>query len=78
MGNIAPGYSATIFLTNPAANQILNVTGQFGYWGGGGAGWQVVGQVFGAWSTAGVVDGFRVQMDSGNITSGSIIIYGVL
>ncbi len=77
MGNIAPGYSGTITLTNPSANQIMNITGQFGYWGGGGAGWQVTGQIFGAWSTAGVVDGFRVQMDSGNIVSGSIIVYGI-
>jgi hypothetical protein len=78
ISNSAPGYSGQIILTNPSASAIMNVNGQFGYFGGGGSGWQVVGSFSGAWSTAGVVDGFQVQMDSGNITSGSIIIYGIL
>ena len=77
MGNIAPGYSGTITLTNSSANAIMNIDGEFGYWGGGGAGWVVSGTVFGAWGTAGVVDGFQVLMDSGNLTSGSILVYGI-
>ena len=31
----------------------------------------------GYWNTAGVVDGFQVLMDSGNLTSGQILIYGI-
>jgi hypothetical protein len=79
ISNSAPGYSGTITLTNPSANSITSINGEFGYFGGGGAGWQVRGSFFGAWATAGVVDGFQVKMDDGsNIASGSIIIYGRL
>jgi hypothetical protein len=77
ISNSAPGYSGTLTLTNPSISQIMNINGQFGYYGGGGAGWQVTGTLFGGWGTTGVVDGFQVLMDSGNITSGQILVYGV-
>jgi hypothetical protein len=77
IGNASPGVCGTLTIFNPSVSQKTSIIGQFSYLGGGGAGWQVVGQVFGYWNTAGVIDGFQVLMDSGNITSGSILIYGI-
>jgi hypothetical protein len=75
--NAAPGYTAQITFTAPSANDICTVTGSFAYIGAGGTAYYSVGQTFGAWTTSGVVDGFQVLMDSGNITSGKIILYGL-
>lgn len=75
--NVAPGLSGRITLTNPSANAICSVAGQINYIGAGGTAYYSVGQTFGAWLTAGIVDGFQVLMDSGNITSGQILIYGI-
>ncbi len=75
--NAAPGLSGQITLTNPSASAIASVTGNIGYIGAGGTAYYSVGQTFGAWTTAAAVDGFQVLMDSGNITSGQILVYGL-
>jgi hypothetical protein len=75
--NVAPGFSGEITIINPSANAICSVYGQIAYIGAGGTAYYTVGQTYGAWGTAGVVDGFQILMDSGNITSGSIIVYGI-
>jgi hypothetical protein len=75
--NAAPGYSGQIFMTNPSATGICSVYGQLAYIGAGGATYYIIGQTYGAWTTSAAVDGFQVLMDSGNLTSGSIIVYGI-
>jgi hypothetical protein len=42
-----------------------------------GSGDPISTSVSGYWNTAAAVDGFQVLMDSGNLTSGSILVYGV-
>ena len=77
IGNTSPGVSGQVTITNPSVSSKVAVNGTFSYLGGGGAGWQTFGSFFGYWDTAGVVDGFQVLMDSGNLTSGSILVYGI-
>jgi len=76
--NTAPGYSGTLKIMNPSVSGLIPVVGDFGYLGAGGTSYFVVGQISGYWATAGVVDGFQVLMDSGNLTSGSILVYGII
>jgi hypothetical protein len=77
LGNTAPGFSGWVQMNNPAANAICFINGQGGYLAGSGA----LGNemISGFWNTAGVVDGFQVEVDGGtvNITSGSVIVYGI-
>lgn len=76
LANTAPGMSGEITIINPSVSGLISVSGQFNYLAGVANG-VTVGQTYGYWNTAGVVDGFQVLMDSGNITSGSILIYGI-
>ena len=75
IANTAPGFSGTVIITTPSASALCMIYGQGSYLEGVGA----VGysQYTGYWNTAGVVDGFQVLMDSGNLTSGSILVYGI-
>jgi hypothetical protein len=75
LGNTAPGFSGQVFITNPSASNFATIYGNGMYLDGSG----VVGNnlTTGYWNTTGAVDGFQVLMDSGNITSGSILVYGV-
>jgi hypothetical protein len=74
LANAAPGYSGTVTITTPSASGISWVNAQFTYIDGNS---QVLGGFgSGFWNTAAVVDGFEVLMDSGNITSGAIQVYG--
>jgi hypothetical protein len=74
--NAAPGYSGTVIITNPAVSGLIFVNAtSFTYLDGAGA--VLGGFGSGYWNTSGAVDGFQVLMDSGNITSGSIIVYGI-
>jgi hypothetical protein len=75
LANSAPGMSGWITITNPSANAICMIGGFANYVSGSAP--PFTGQMSGYWNTAGVVDGFQVLMDSGNITSGSILVYGI-
>jgi hypothetical protein len=74
--NIAPGVSGSFIVHNPSASAIHGVEGVFSYpLSGLGAGGFVVG---GWWNTTGVIDGFQLLFSTGNITSGTVKIYGRL
>lgn len=73
--NAAPGLSGKYIITNPSASAIIMIYGEMAYFNGGGS--ITIGQSSGYWNSAAAVDGFQVLMDSGNITSGSILVYGV-
>lgn len=75
--NAAPGFCGTVLLINPSANAVTMITAQFSYRGAGGAAFYATGMTAGSWESAAVVDGFQVLMDSGNIASGQILIYGI-
>jgi len=75
--NAAPGLSGTITIINPSVSGLISVSGRTNYNGGGGSSYLAVGQTYGYWNSAAAVNGFQVLMDSGNITSGSILVYGV-
>lgn len=75
LANAAPGFSGEIIITNPSANALCMIHGNVAYLNGNGN--PITGQTNGYWNTAGVVDGFQVLMDSGNITSGQIQVYGI-
>jgi hypothetical protein len=75
LANAAPGFSGKLIITNPSANALCMISGEVAYLNGNGN--PITGQINGYWNTAGIVDGFQVLMDSGNITSGQIIIYGI-
>jgi hypothetical protein len=75
IANTAPGFSGKLFITNPSVSGLIMISGDGAYLNGSG---QLVNAFCsGYWNTAGVVDGFQVLMDSGNITSGSILVYGI-
>jgi len=75
--NAAPGFSGEIMIMNPSASGVIPIFGQIFYIGAGGTAYYGTGQTGGSWLTTGIVDGFQVLMDSGNISSGSILVYGV-
>jgi len=75
LANAAPGFSGNAIITTPSANALCMIYVNGGYLNGNGS--LTNSASSGYWNTAGVVDGFQVLMDSGNITSGSIIIYGI-
>lgn len=74
LSNAAPGLSGRIRIFTPSTSGIIMVGGDTFYSAHTGA---AVALVNGYWNTAGVVDGFQVLMNSGNITSGVIKIYGI-
>jgi hypothetical protein len=73
--NAAPGYSGRITITNPSVSGLISVAGQFNYYTVGD--YAAVGQMYGFWNSAAAIGGFQVLMDSGNLTSGSILVYGI-
>jgi hypothetical protein len=74
--NAAPGFSGTVVIMNPSVSGLISIsTNSAGYLDGGGLAGTT--STFGYWNTAAAVDGFQVLMDSGNITSGSILVYGI-
>jgi|HubBroStandDraft_4_1064222.scaffolds.fasta_scaffold00027_7 hypothetical protein len=73
--NAAPGFTGTVTITTPSISGLISVVTYGGYLDGGGLAGTSTG--FGYWNTPGVVDGFQVLMDSGNIASGSIFVYGI-
>lgn len=69
------GVSGTFRILSPSATaQPTLIAGQFVYLGTTAR----IVQTGGAWNTAGATDGFQVSFSSGNITSGTIKIYGLL
>ena len=76
LANAAPGFSGTVTITNPSASAIVMLSMGDGAYNGGGA-VAVTVTAGGYWNTAAAVDGFQVLMDSGNITSGSVLVYGI-
>jgi hypothetical protein len=74
LANTAPGFSGTVSIITPSVSGLISVISYGGYLDGGGLAGSSNG--FGYWNTAGVVDGFELLMDSGNITSGAIQVYG--
>ena len=75
VANASPGISGFIRCFNPSASQITN-------WSGMAASIRsgltfCDSQYFGgAWTTSAVIDGFQFLMSSGNISSGTVKIYG--
>lgn len=74
--NSAPGINGYIDFINPSANAKCMIAGQT--YCQTAAVNVAVNSFGGFWNTAGVVDGFQILMDSGNISSGIVKIYGVL
>lgn len=71
-----PGVNGEITIYNPSASSIHVLQGNFTSANSSSAVARTV--TYGYWNTSGVVDGFQVFFSSGNITSGTIKIYGVL
>ncbi len=73
--NTVPGISGTYRIYNPSSTTTpKHWTGQFSYLS---AGANIGGFSSGFWNANGAVDGFQVLMSAGNITSGTIKIYGI-
>lgn len=67
------GYSGRFRIVKPSANAVCAI---YGTSSGFTAGAAETVQFSGAWTTAGVVDGFRLISGSGNLTSGVMRVYG--
>lgn len=74
--NLAPGACGKLRLYNPSANARCVVLGEFTYRYNNASLVFGSGQVTGCWDTAAVVTGFRFIASSGNLTSGTIKVYG--
>jgi hypothetical protein len=75
LANTAPGFSGDVTIINPSASALIMVYGNGDYLAGSGA--VTTATISGYWNSAAAVDGFQVLMDSGNLTSGSVLVYGV-
>jgi hypothetical protein len=75
MLNSAPGFSGVLRISNPAAGGLALINGNGGYMSA--AAGPSACLFTGVWNTAGVVDGFQISMYSGNITSGTVKVYGI-
>jgi hypothetical protein len=76
LASSAPGFNGTVLITNPSTSGLISVNvSSLTYLDGGGA--VLGGFGSGYWNTSGVVDGFQILMDSGNIASGNVVVYGV-
>jgi hypothetical protein len=74
--NSAPGITGSLRISNPSSSAIHPVSGIVTYNGAGGA---IAQWIVGAdWNSAGVIDGFQFLFSAGNITSGTVKIYGRL
>ncbi len=76
ISNTAPGYSGEVTIVTPSAAALCMIYARGAYLDGGGV--LVESLSSGYWNTTAAVDGFQVLMDSGNLTSGSILVYGIL
>lgn len=76
LGNVAPGLSGYVEIFTPSVSGLIMIGGQTTLLAANGN--TAMMMTSGYWNSAGVVDGFQVLMDSGNITSGVIKIYGVV
>lgn len=77
VANVAPGFSGSAQVCNPTqASSPKMFTGHVGY--AAGANSPHTGTLSGYWNANGAIDGFQVLFNSGNITSGTITIYGIL
>src|SRR6185437_7225416 len=71
----APGLNGRLQISNPATTAVHPWTGVMNYPISGGSGTITIG---GYWNTAQAIDGFAFNYSAGNITSGTIKIYGRL
>lgn len=72
--NAAPGISGKLTIFTPSSSSLHAIVGQMFYYSGTvGVTWSVGS----FWNSSAVIDGFQFLMGSGNITSGSIKIYGL-
>lgn len=78
MSNVATEVgSMTVDIGDPSSGNMVPIFGQ-GAWVACGAGVGVSGMVFaGLYKTAGVINGIRFLMSSGNIVSGTFRLYGI-
>lgn len=73
--NTTPGMSGTVRFYNPAAAQITIFNVQMGYLNAANAAaFSILNNGF--WNTSGAITGFQFAFNTGNITSGTIKIYG--
>lgn len=73
--NTTPGMSGTVRFYNPSASQITIFNVQMGYLNAANAAaFSIINNGF--WNTSGVITGFQFAFNTGNITSGTIKIYG--
>ena len=74
--NVAPGASGYVRIDNPSGASVSKMVFGLGtYAGSTSVGFVTVA---GLWNNAAAIDGFQFLMSSGNITSGTIKIYGFL
>lgn len=73
--NAAPGMSGFVEVYNPSASGIIMMNGLVGY--GYGASDAAFNTTSGYYNSAAAVTGFQIVSSSGNISSGSIKIYGI-
>lgn len=74
--NTTPGMSGVLRLSNPSASQITNISVNMGFLNAANAAGVLV-MANGFWNTAGAIDGFQFAFNTGNITSGTIKVYGI-
>lgn len=75
--NSAPGLSGTIRISNPSTNSKHIINTSFGYLQANGTN-VAKADCTGYWDTAGVITGFVFSFGTGNITSGTIKVYGIV
>lgn len=75
LNNAAPGYGADLIILNPSAAAITQIGGSF--IASSGSSSDVYGTVGGYYNTSGAVTGIKFQAVTGNLTSGTIKIYGI-
>jgi hypothetical protein len=76
--NTGIGVSGEFTLFTPSTSALHSVTGNSVQSSGVNAGTVISFSAGGFWNTAAVVDGFQVIMSTGNITSGTVKLYGRL
>jgi hypothetical protein len=75
--NTAPGFSGTVFVSNPSQTTAPKIwTGHASYFESGAT--LIANIVIGGfWNANGAIDGFQVTVSTGNITSGVVRVYGL-
>lgn len=74
VSNAAPGMTGFYRVSTPSTSNIHIWQAQFSYWNGTNA---ATTTSSGFWNSSAVIDGFQVLFSTGNITSGTIKIYGI-